>query len=335
VDGWEVPQSAVMKAVRYTEYGSPKLTDVERPSPKDGEVLIRVHAASVNALDWYFMRGKPYLMRMMTGLRKPKDTRLGVDVAGTVESMGMGVTQLKPGDEVFGVCRGAFAEYACASESRLVIKPANISFNQAAAVPIAGVTALMGLRKYGKIQPGQKVLINGAGGGVGTFAVQIASALGADVTAVTRTENLEMVGSIGASHVVDYTREDFTKSGQRYDVIFDLGANHRLSDLRRALTDRGTWLLVGAVTKGGWLRPLTQIVKGVALSPFASQKVLIVSGRATRESLTGISEFLESGKVVPVIDRVYPLSEVREAMRRVEEGRARGKVVITILDGAH
>jgi NADPH:quinone reductase-like Zn-dependent oxidoreductase len=322
-----------MKAVRFGEYGSPdvlQVREVERPAPRDGEVLIRIHAASVNALDAYLMRGTPYLMRMSTGLRKPKDARLGVDVAGSVEAIGTGVTQFKPGDDVFGVCRGAFAEFACASESRLVIKPPNLSFEQAAAVPIAGVTALMGLQKYGKIQRGQKVLLNGAGGGVGTFAVQIANALGAEVTAVTRTENLEMVGRIGANHVVDYTREDFTKSGQRYDVIFDLGANHSLSDIRRVLTDRGIWLVVGGAWKGGWLRPLTEVVKGLAQSRFARQKVQIVSGRATKESLTDISEFLEAGTVVPVIDHVYPLSDVREALRRVEEGRARGKVVLSV-----
>jgi NADPH:quinone reductase-like Zn-dependent oxidoreductase len=322
-----------MKAVRYTEYGSPdvlEVRNVELPSPKDGEVLIRIHAASVNALDCHLMRGTPRLMRISAGLRKPKDTRLGVDVAGRVEAIGTGVTQFKSGDDVFGVCRGAFAEFACASESRLVTKPPNLAFEQAAAVPVAGVTALMGLRKYGKIQPGQKVLINGAGGGVGTFAVQIASALGAEVTAVTRTENLEMVRSIGARRVVDYTREDFTTSSQRYDVIFDLGANHSLSDMKRVLTDRGTWLVVGGAWKGGWVRPLTEIVKAVARSPFANQKVLIVSGRATKESLTGMSAFLEAGDVVPVIDRVYQLSDVREAIRHVDEGHAGGKVVLSL-----
>lgn len=322
-----------MKAITYTEYGPPavlQIGEVERPVPKDDELLIRIHAASVNAMDRHFMRGEPYLMRMMTGLRKPKIARLGVDVAGTVETVGTNVTQFRAGDEVFGVCRGAFAEYGGGSETRFANKPSNVSFEQAAAVPVAAVTALQGLRDKGKIRPGQKVLVNGAGGGVGTFAVQFARLFGAEVTAVTSTRNLEMVRGIGANHVVDYTREDFTRNGERYDVIFDLAANHPLSDLTRALTDGGAWLLVGAVTEGGWLRPLTSLLKAAVRSPFVSQKALVVSGRVNKEDLIVLKRFLEEGKVRPVIDRRYQLRDVPEAMRYLEEGRVGGKIVITM-----
>jgi len=281
-------------------------------------------------MDRHFMRGEPYLMRMMTGLRKPKIARLGVDVAGTVETVGMNVTEFRAGDEVFGVCRGTFAEYGCGSETRFANKPSNVSFEQAAAVPVAAVTALQGLRDKGKIQPGQRVLVNGAGGGVGTFAVQFARLFGAEVTAVTSTRNLEMVRGIGANHVVDYTQEDFTRNGERYDVIFDLAANHPLSDLTRALTDGGAWLPVGAVTKGGWLRPLTSLLKAAVRSLFVSQKVLVVSGRVNKDDLLVLKRFLEEGKVTPVIDRRYQLRDVPEAMRYLEEGRVGGKIVITM-----
>ena len=322
-----------MKAITYMEYGSPdvlQITEVERPVPKDDEVVISIRAASVNALDRHFMRGEPYLMRMVAGLRKPKVTRLGVDVAGIVETVGGNVTQFRAGDEVFGVCRGAFAEYGCASEIRFVMKPSNVSFEQAAAVPVAAVTALQGLRDKAKIQPGQRILVNGAGGGVGTFAVQIAKVFGADVTAVTSTRNLDMVRSIGADHVVDYTREDFTKNGERYDVIFDLGANHPLSDLTRVLTDDGIWLLVGAVTNGGWLRPLANLSKSLVRARFVSQKVRLVSGRVNKDDLIVLQHFLEEGKITPAIDRCYPLRDVPEAFRYFEEGQVKGKIIITV-----
>lgn len=322
-----------MKAASYTEYGSAdvvRLKDVERPEPTDDEVLIRVCAASVNAYDCHFMHGEPRAMRLATGLRRPKDGRLGVDVAGRVETAGKNVTEFKPGDEVFGVSRGAFAEYACPSASRLALKPANVSFEQAAATPIAGITALQGLRDKGEIKPGQKVLINGAGGGVGTFAVQIAKLLGAEVTAVTSTKNLELVRSLGADHTVDYTREDFTRAGKRYDAILDMGANRSWSDIRRSLTSDGKWLFVGAVASRGWLRPLGTLVKALAQSPFVSQKVQLVPARVTRDDLVVMSEFLEAGKIKPAIEKTYSLADVAQALRHVEEGLARGKVVITI-----
>jgi NADPH:quinone reductase-like Zn-dependent oxidoreductase len=322
-----------MKAASYTEYGSAdvvRLKDVERPVPKDDEVLIRVCAASVNAYDCHFMHGEPRAMRLATGLRRPKDGRLGVDVAGRVETAGKNVTEFKPGDEVFGVSRGAFAEYACPSASRVALKPLNVSFEQAAATPIAGITALQGLRDKGEIKPGQKVLINGAGGGVGTFAVQIAKLLGAEVTAVTSTKNLELVRSLGADHTVDYTREDFTSAGKRYDAILDVGANHSWSDIRRSLTNDGKWLFVGAVASRGWLRPLGTLVKALAQSPFVSQKVQLVPARVTRDDLVVMSEFLKAGKIKPAIEKTYSLADVAHALRHVEQGHARGKVVITI-----
>jgi NADPH:quinone reductase-like Zn-dependent oxidoreductase len=322
-----------MKAITYTEYGPPdvlQITEVATPGPKDDEVLIRIRAASVNPLDWHYMRGTPYFIRATAGLSKPKVTRLGVEVAGQVETVGKKVTQFQPGDEVFGTCKGAFAEYVCASEEALVLKPANVTFEQAAAVPIAAFTALQGLRDKGQIQPGQKVLINGASGGVGTFAVQIARVLGADVTGVCSTRNMDMVRSIGAHHVMDYTQEDFTRSGQRYDLIFDSAGNHSLSDCRRALTTGGTLVLVGGPDNGRWVGPLTGLLKAVVLSRFVSQKLLPFLAHLSKDDLIIMRELLEAGKVAPVIDRTYPLSDVPEAIRYLEEGHARGKVVITI-----
>jgi NADPH:quinone reductase and related Zn-dependent oxidoreductases len=274
------------------------------------------------------MRGTPYLVRTKSGLRKPKVTRLGVDVAGQVEAVGKNVTQFQPGDEVFGACKGAFAEYVCASEGALVLKPANVTFEQAAAVPVAAVSALQGLRDKGQIQRGQKVLINGAAGGVGTFAVQIAKVFGADVTGVCSTSNVDMVRSIGAHHVMDYTQQDFTKSGQRYDLIFDSVGNHSLSDCRRALTTEGTLVLVGGPDKGRWLAPLTGVLTAVVLSRFVSQKLLPFLAHLSKDDLIVLRELLEAGKVAPVIDRSYPLSDVPEAIRYLEKGHARGKVVI-------
>jgi NADPH:quinone reductase-like Zn-dependent oxidoreductase len=322
-----------MKAIVYTEYGPPdvlQFTEVAKFTPKDDEVLIRIHAASVNPLDWHFMRGTPYAIRIAAGLRRPKVTRLGVDVSGQVEAVGRNVPQFQPGDAVFGTCRGAFAEYGCASAGALVLKPANITFEQAAAVPVAAISALQGLRDKGQIQRGQKVLINGAAGGVGTFAVQIAKVFGAEVTGVCSTRNLDLIRSIGAHHVIEYTQEDFTRSGQRYDLIFDTVGNHSLSDCRRALSAKGTLVLVGGPNKGRWLGPLTGVLKAVAWSRFVSQKLLPFLAHLNKDDLMVMRELLEAGKVAPVIDRTYPLSDVPDAIRYLEEGHARGKVVITI-----
>lgn len=322
-----------MRAIQYTEYGSPdvlQLTEGERPTPKDGEVLIKIRAASVNPLDWHFMRGTPYIVRAMTGLRRPKFTHLGVDVSGQVEAVGENVTQFQPGDEVFGSCKGAFAEYVCASEDALVLKPGNVTFEQAAAVPVAAISALQSLRDKGQIRKGQKVLINGAAGGVGTFAVQIAKVFGADVTGVCSTRNLDMVQSIGANHVIDYTQENFTMSGKRYDLIVDTAGTHSLTDSMRALTHEGTLVLVGGPDDGNWLSPLTGLLKTVVLSWFVKQNLRSFLANLNRDDLKVLQEFLETGKVTPVIDRSYPLGEAPEAIRYLEEGHARGKVIITM-----
>jgi NADPH:quinone reductase-like Zn-dependent oxidoreductase len=276
------------------------------------------------------MRGLPYVVRTTAGLRKPKVTRLGVDVSGQLETVGKDVTHFRPGDEVFGACKGAFAEYVCASEGALALKPANLTFEQAAAVPVAAFSALQGLRDKGQIRRGQKVLINGAAGGVGTFAVQIAKVFGADVTGVCSTRNMDMVRSIGARHVINYTEEDFTKSGQRYDLIFDSVGNHSASDCKRALTAEGTLVLVGGPGRGRWLGPLTGMLKAVVLSWFVSQKLLPFLAHFSKDDLIVIRELLEAGKLAPVIDRSYPLSDVPGAIRYLEEGHARGKVVITM-----
>ena len=287
-----------------------------------------MRAASVNPLDWHYMRGTPFVLRLAAGLRKPKVTRLGADLAGQVDAVGKHVTQFQPGDEVFGVCKGAFAEYVCASESAVVLKPANLTFEQAAAVPVAACSALQGLRDKGQIQRGQKVLINGAAGGVGTFAVQLGKVFGADVTGVCSTRNLDMVRSIGAHHVIDYTQEDFTTSGQQYDLIFDAAGNHSLSDCRRALTPEATLVLVGGPNKGRWVGPLTGVLKAVVVSRFVSQKLRPFLAHSSKADLIVLRELLDAGKVAPVIDRSYPLSDVPEAIRYLEEGHARGKVVI-------
>ncbi len=327
----------LMKAIVYRNYGPPdvlRLEDIEKPVPNENQVLVRVRAASLNPLDFHYMRGTPYLIRpFASGLLRPKVTRLGVDLAGVVEAVGSKVTQFKPGDEVFGHRWGAFAEYVCASEQALVMKPENVSFEQAASVPIAAVTALQGLRDKGKIQPGQKVLINGASGGVGTFAVQIAKTFGADVTGVCSTRNVDMVRSIGADHVIDYTKEDFTRSGQRYDLILDMVSNHSLSDVRRALTPEGTLVLVGSTDTGLWLKPLAMMLEPSLVSPFVSQKFVGILAQLNKEDLTILGDLMRSGKVTPIIDRRYRMSEAPEAMRYLEEGHARGKVVITMEQG--
>jgi len=329
-------QGDKMKANVYCDYGLPnlKLADIAKPTPTDDQVLVRVRAASVNPLDWHFIEGTPKIMRAMgVGLRKPKDVRLGVDFAGTDEAVGKNVTQFKPGDEVFGGRDGAFAEYVCPRADRAVaLKPANITFEQAATVNIAGITALQALRDKGKVQPGQKVLINGASGGVGTFAVQIAKLFGAEVTGVCSTRNLEMVRSLGADHVIDYTKEDFAKGAERYDVILDNVPNHSLSDCRGVLTPKGKYVMVGGggPNDGRWIGPFGRVINTLLLSPFVSQEMSMFMADTNQKDLTVLADLMESGKVKPVIDRRYKLSEVPAAIAYLEEGHARGKVVITL-----
>jgi NADPH:quinone reductase-like Zn-dependent oxidoreductase len=319
-----------MKAIVYRNYGSPDVLqceEIEKPTAGDHEVLIKVRAASLNALDWRVMRGKPLFIRlMMGGLRKPKDTRPGRDMAGQVEAVGRSVTQFKPGDAVFGACPGACAEYVCANEARLALKPANISFEEAAAVPVAALTALQGLRDQGRIQRGQKVLVDGAGGGVGTFAVQIAKSFGAEVTAVCSTRNVDTARSIGADHVIDYTREDFTKSGQRYDLILAANAYHSIFDYRRAMSPDGIYVMAG----GGWAQIFQAMLLAPLLSRMGSKKMGFFMAKIDQKDLDFLKDLLAAGKIVPVIDRRYPLSAVAEAVRYLEEGHARGKVVITV-----
>ena len=324
-------QTDRMMAIVYHRYGPPEvlgLREVGRPVVGDEGVLIRVRAASVNPYEWHFMRGEPYLARLQMGL-KPRTGRLGVDVAGTVEAVGRKVTEFQRGDEVFGTCEGAFAEYAVGSETSLVSKPANVSFEQAAAVGIAAFTAMQGLRDFGSVRAGQTVLINGAAGGVGTFAVQFAKVWGAEVTAVCSTRNIDLVRSIGADHVIDYTRDDFTRGDQRYDLMLDLIGNHSLSRCRRVLTPNGTFVMLGGQS-GRWIRPMDRVLKTLLSSPFVSQKLVL--GRAVwrKDDLRAIRELLRTGQVTTVIDRTYPLSQVAEAIRYLEEGHARGKVVITV-----
>ncbi len=325
-----------MKAIIYCDYGvaNLKLADIEKPVPTDEQILVRVHAASVNPYDWHFVEGTPKIMRAMgVGLRKPKDTRLGVDFAGTVEAVGKNVTQFKPGDEVFGGRGGAFAQYVCPRASGAVaLKPANITFEQAASVNIAGITALQALRDKGKVQAGQKVLINGASGGVGTFAVQIAKTFGADVTGVCSGRNVDLVKSLGADRVIDYAKEDFAKGPERYDVIIDNVPNHSLSECRGILNANGKYVMIGG---GGpndnpWVGPFGRVIHTLILSPFINQKMGMMMADANHDDLTLLADMMQSGKIKPVIDRTYKLAEVPEALRYVEEGHARGKVVITV-----
>lgn len=325
-----------MKAIVYCDYGvaNLKFQDVEKPAPADDQLLVRVHAASVNPLDWHFVEGTPYLMRALAaGLRKPKDTQLGVDFAGTVEAVGKNVTKFKPGDEVFGGRTGAFADYVCVRESRAVaLKPASVTFEQAASVPIAGITALQALRDKGKLQPGQKVLINGASGGVGTFAVQIAKSYGAEVTGVCSTRNVDLVKGLGADHVIDYTKEDFTKSDQRYDLIVDNVGNRSLSECRRVLKPQGTFVLVGGggANEQGLIGPMAKPVKLMLVSPFVSQKMGMILAELNHDDLALLADLMQSGKVKPVIDRTYKLGDLPDAIRYLEQGHARGKVVVTV-----
>jgi NADPH:quinone reductase-like Zn-dependent oxidoreductase len=324
-----------MKAVVYCDYGvaNLKFQDVEKPTPADDQLLVRVRAASVNPLDWHFVEGTPFVMRALAGgLRKPKDTQLGVDFAGTVEAVGKNVTKFKPGDEVFGGRTGAFADYVCVRESRAVaLKPASITFEQAASVPIAAITALQALRDKGQIKAGQRVLINGASGGVGTFAVQIAKSMGAEVTAVCSTRNLDLVRSLGADHVIDYTKEDFTKTDQPYDGVIDNVGNRSLSECRRALKPKGILVLVGGggANEQGIIGPMAKPIKAMLLSPFVSQKVGMILAELNHDDLAFLADLMQSGKLKAVIDRTYKLSDVPEAIKYVEQGHARGKVVIT------
>jgi NADPH:quinone reductase-like Zn-dependent oxidoreductase len=334
--GYTTTPNNPMKAIVYCDYGlgNLKLKDIEKPVPNDDQVLVKVHAASVNPYDWHFVEGTPKIMRAMgVGLRKPKDTRLGVDFAGTVEAVGKNVTQFKPGDEVFGGRGGAFAQYICPRAIRAVaLKPANVSFEEAASVNIAGITALQALRDKGKVQPGQKVLINGASGGVGTFAVQIAKSLGADVTGVCSTRNVDLVKSLGADHVIDYTKEDFTKSAERYDVMLDNVGNHSLSECRGVLTPNGKYVLIGGggANEQGFLGGLGKALWAMLFSKFVNQQMGMMMADANQKDLTILAEMMQSGKLKPVIDRTYKLDQVPDAIRYVEQGHARGKVIITV-----
>lgn len=323
-----------MQAVVHHRYGSPdvlELQEIAKPTPAEGQVLIRVRTASVNPYDWHFLRGMPSFLRLFIGMRRPKSPRLGADVAGIVEAVGANAGPFKPGDAVFGTAKGSFAEYACAVTSQLAVKPQEISFEQAACLPIAGITALQGVRDKGKVQTGQTVLINGAAGGVGTFAVQIAKSFGARVAGVSNTRNVELLRSIGADEVIDYTREDFARSGQHYDLFFDLVGNRSLTDCLRAVQPRGTYISCGG---GGPDRSTMNLLAGLlqnaVRSCFAKQKMPGLLAKINREDLAFLADLVQTGRVIPVVDRTYSLPEVAEAIRHVESGHARGKVVISV-----
>jgi NADPH:quinone reductase-like Zn-dependent oxidoreductase len=326
-----------VKAIVRDRYGSPEvlaLGDIEEPTAKGNAVRVRVRATSVNPADWHFMRGEPYLMRLQAGLRRPKDAVLGCDLAGEVEAVGEGVSTLAAGDEVFGspFMRGfgGFAEQASVPEEVLAVKPANLSFAEAATVPMAGMTALQGLRDNGRVEPGQRVLIIGASGGVGTFAVQIAKSLGAEVTGVCSTRNVDLVRSLGADEVIDYTQQDVTRDDRRYDLVFQLAGAHSPSECRRLLTPEGTLILSSGESDGRLIGPLDRILKAAVLSPFVGQKLVSFTVQPNRGDLEFLRELIEAGKVRLAIDRTYPLNEVPDAVRYLEEGHARGKVVITV-----
>ena len=326
-----------MKAIVYEDFGPPDIlrcAEVEKPVPADHEILIKVHAASVNPLDWKVMKGGPFLLRILLSRGKPKIKRPGADVAGQVEAIGRHVTQFQPGDEVFGTCSGAFAEYATSAsvpgmKSALVIKPPNVTFEQAAAAPVAALTALQALRDKGRIQPGQHVLINGAAGGVGTFAVQLAKSFGAIVTAVSSTGNLDMVRSIGADRVIDYTREDFTKGRQRYDLLLDCVGNHSLSEYRPILNPKATLVMIGAPNDASMTSLVAGMLGALVSSWFVSQKVAMFIAKSNPEDLTTLARLMAAGKITPVIDRRYPLCEAADAFRYMAQGHARGKVILT------
>jgi len=321
-----------MKAITRTEYGpaeSLRFEEVPMPEVDDTDVLVKVHASSVNAFDWHFVRGEPYLVRVNAGYRRPKNHAMGIDAAGTVTAVGAKVTRFQPGDSVFGLAMGAFAEYAVAAEKRLAAKPDELTFESAATLPCAGVTALQALRDKGKVGPGMSVLVNGAAGGVGSYAVQIAKSLGAEVTGVCSTRNVDLVKSIGASEVVDYSRDDFARQSHKYDVVFDAVGNRSLRDLRRALKPRGTLVVAGGA-KGKWLRPMALLLQVTVVSPFVSQQLRGVMANVTAEDLETLATLVTTGDVVPVIDRTYSLSDAPKAVGYVEEGHARGKVIITV-----
>ena len=318
-----------MKAIVKDRYGSPdvlRIEEVEKPEPNEEQVLVRVHASSVNAHDWHMLRGKPYIARLSEGLRRPKSQSLGLDVAGVVEAVGAAVTHVGPGDRVFGSRSGAFAEYVAGKV--MVPMPENVSFEQAAAVPTAGFTALQGLRDKGGIRPGQRVLIIGAGGGVGSMAVQIAKSFEAEVTATTSPKTVEVVRSLGADHVIDHTAEDVTRMGQRYDLVLDVGGTLRLSRLARILTDEGRLVMV-APGAGQWAGPIVRVFGGLVRTRFGTRELRAFLATPNREDLLALKELIEGGRLRPVIDRVYPFDEIPEAIRHVESGRARGKVVIS------
>jgi NADPH:quinone reductase-like Zn-dependent oxidoreductase len=323
-----------MKALVQRCYGPPAVLTLEetvKPSPAADEVLVRVHAAAVNPLDWHYMRGEPYVMRLSSGFGAPKDTSMGVDFSGTVEAVGQDVRRFKVGDEVFGGHGGALAEYVSIRESRAVAhKPENLSFEQAAALPIAAVTALQGLRDHGQLKAGQKVLINGASGGVGTFAVQIAKAMGAEVTGVCSTRNVDLVRSLGADHVVDYTKETFTEDAQRYDLILDNVGNHSFRNLARVLEPDGIIVIVGGPSDDVWLGPLVRIIKATALAPFLSQEIVSLMAELNQSDLEALATLARDGKLTAVIDRRYDLDQAAAAIEYLEQGRARGKVVVNV-----
>jgi NADPH:quinone reductase-like Zn-dependent oxidoreductase len=327
-----------MKAIRFDRYGPPdvlELRDVDMPAVGDDEVLVRVRAASVNPLDWHFMRGLPYMVRMLAGLSRPRPSagRLGADMAGSVEAVGKNAAGFQPGDEVFGGLedRGTLAEYISVRHDGVILpKPAGLTFEQAASVPVAAVTALQALRDKGHVQPGQKVLVNGASGGVGTFTVQIAKAFGAEVTGVCSTRNVEMVASIGADRVIDYSSEDFTQARRQYDLVVDIAGNRRLAETRRVLVPKGVLVAVGGPNKGRWIGPLGRSVKIALLSPAVSQRLTFFLAHQNKTDLAVLRELLETGKVTPVVDRTYPLSEVAEAIGCLEAGHATGKVAVTV-----
>lgn len=321
-----------MKAIVQDTYGSSDvlhLRDIDKPVVGEREVLLRVHATALHIGDWHLMTGLPYLLRLGFGLRGPKTSVRGMDVAGRVEAVGKGVTRFQPGDEVFGSCDGALAEYACAREDNLLHKPSNLTFEQAAAVPTSATTALQALRDQGQVRPGQKVLIIGAAGGVGLFAVQLAKAFGAHVTGVCSTSKLELVRSLGADDVIDYTRQDFTEMGQRYDLILDTAGNRALPVLRRALTPKGTLVIVGGEGGSRWFGGLDRQLRALMLAPFVSHRLRMLVSLTNKQDLEVLKGLIEAGKLMPVIDRMFPLSEGREAVRYFEEGRARGKIVVT------
>jgi NADPH:quinone reductase-like Zn-dependent oxidoreductase len=323
-----------MKAIVHNTYGSPdvlELPEIEKPDPTDDEVLVRVRAASVNPADWYGMMGRPYVARPLTGLLKPRDNRIGVDFAGTVEAVGGNVTEFRPGDEVFGGRSGALAEYVCVPEDRAVVStPANVTFEEAAGVPIAALTALQGLRDKGQLQPGQKVLINGASGGVGTFAVQIAKTLGAEVTGVCSTRNVDLARSLGADHVIDYTQKDFTRSDQHYDLMLDIAGSRSWSECRRVLAPQATCVLVGGPKTNRLLGPLSHVVKVRLAAVRSSRRVVFFITKMDKTDMVVLRELIEAGKVTPVVDRRYELSEAADAFRYLGEGHAQGKIVLTV-----